>query len=148
MQNTQNDNSQLIVTWNRYEQSLMKQYLFDCVFGKYKDDNYCFGDGEEIGELHRKLTKRGVIQPYFDSSKTGGARLVFDIKNAISNILTPPANYINSEQETQFLTKFAMAVLDTKKRHPFIPDNSNLSSVWCDSKDHPNSYYCSLWQHK
>ena len=48
------DESKLIVSWNRYEQSLMKAHLMNCAF-ICEDDEYCFGDLAEVKELYGSL---------------------------------------------------------------------------------------------
>ena len=148
--NSDLDGSQLIVSWNRYEQGLMKKHLMRCI---NSNDNYCFGDENEVKLLHYMLVKHGVLQQPRDYNNPDLNQLVNDIKGAIHTYLhkyTGNRNFpyasdysINDDKETQFLTKFAMAILDTKKRQPFFPGgckvnegnqtNKNCYKIYFDS---------------
>lgn len=78
MQKNKIDENQLIVSWNRYEQSLMKAHLMRCI----GDNIYCFGDQKEVIKLHYMLAKHGVLQPR--NYKTPDfQQLVSDIKLVI-----------------------------------------------------------------
>lgn len=120
------DENKLIVSWNRYEQSLMKRHLIKCI----KDDDYCFGNQQEVVGLHYMLAKHGVLLPR-NYNNPNFQQLVGDIKYAIQQNLKQyngnqfyGCSYysINNEAETFFLTKFAMAVQDTKIRGSFYPE--------------------------
>ena len=133
MQSNNFDGSQLIVSWNRYEQGLMKQHLIKCA---NSDDIYCFGDPNEVAQLHESLVKHGILPKTYDYNKTNIDQLVSEIKTAIQDNLKqysgktfPGAQWysINNDAETQFLTHFAMAIQDTKKRQTFFPNGSHYS---------------------
>ena len=133
MQGNKIDENRLIVSWNRYEQGLMKQHLMKCI----NDDGYCFGNENEVVELHDMLARHGVLQPR-DYKKPNFQQLVNDIKSVIQKNLTKyqgnrnfdgASDYsINNYNETQFLTRFAMAVQDTKIRGTFIPESANFEN--------------------
>lgn len=138
------DGTQLIVSWNRYEQGLMKQYLMQCA---YSNDLYCFGDQKEVTKLHQMLAKHGVLQPC-NYNNTNPQWLVNDIKSAIRNNLKlknkngkPNLAWINDNDETQFLTSFAMAIQDTKKRQPFFPGGCKLYTNGQDNKNRHIIYF-------
>ncbi len=142
MQGNALDSSKLIVSWNRYEQGLMKGHLMKCGNDK---DVYCFGNLTEVSQLHKSLVKHGVLQQR-DYKNPNFQQLVNDIKSVIQKNLTKyqgnrnfdgASDYsINDEAETKFLTSFAMAIQDTKIRGMFYPEsaksfdftNQNISS--------------------
>ena len=146
MQNTDLDGSQLIVSWNRYEQGLMKSHLMRCV---NSNDIFCFGDFHEVCQLHRSLVRHGIVQQV-NYSQSNISQLVADINNAIKQNLrqyTGSRSFvgasdfsINDDKETQFLTKFAMAILDTKKRKTFFPNGQSAHVSYGDNKNNPNCY--------
>ena len=129
MQGNKIDENRLVVSWNRYEQGLMKQHLMKCI----NDDDYCFGNENEVVELHDMLARHGVLQPR-DYKKPIFQQLVNDIKSVIQKNLTKytgnrnfdgASDYsINNYNETEFLTRFAMAVQDTKIRGTYIPESA------------------------
>lgn len=135
MQSYNIDENKLIVSWNRYEQGLMKTYLMKCACS---NDVYCFGDKKEFSELYEKLMKHGF--PPVEYNICSHEQAVHHIKNLIRSSLKPAQgqngstiwSWINDEKETQFLTRFAMAIQDTKIRGTYIPESSILDT----SKQH------------
>ena len=134
MQGNKIDKNRLIVSWNRYEQGLMKAYLMKCV---NNGDNYCFGNEEEVKELVNSLDEQGIRLNCLDYNLYSHGRSVQSIKNAIQKHLTEYkgkpfsgfSNYsINDNNETQFLTRFAMAIQDTKIRGTYIPESAILDT--------------------
>ena len=128
--------SKLIVSWNRYEQSLMKRHLMNCA---NSNDIYCFGDFFEVHELHQMLKKHGILQTTYDYQNIGPDKLqnlVSDIKKAIKGKLKAfsgetkhsEPHFVNNDEETKFLTSFAMAIQDTKKRRVYFPNQSQLAN--------------------
>ena len=130
MQGYNIDESKLIVSWNRYEQGLMKAHLMKCL----NDDINCFGNQKEVAELHYMLAKHGVLPPR-NYNNPNFQQLVGDIKYAIQQHLQNYNGnqfsgaqwyYINNNNETDFLTRFAMAIQDTKIRGTFVPEGQQL----------------------
>lgn len=122
------DGSQLIVSWNRHEQGLMKAHLMKCAYND--NDINCFGDFSEVFELHRMLKRHGILKTTYNYQNIGPDKLqnlVNDIKKVIKENLKEYSNsnkwwyWINNDEETKFLTSFAMAIQDTKKRQTYFP---------------------------
>ncbi|MBR1428777.1 MAG: hypothetical protein IJ590_00805 [Rickettsiales bacterium] len=145
MQGNAFDSSRLIVSWNRYEQSLMKQHLMKCAYSK---NPYCFGDKREVCELHKALCKHGIIKANYNYQN---GQINYNqlrcLVNEINNSITQSLRFYNQNdakyekrikwnqydikssddyKETKFLTSFAMAVQDTKIRGTFIPQSTQL----------------------
>ena len=141
MQGYNIDENKLIVSWNRYEQGLMKAHLMNCA---NSNDYYRFGDLTEVRQLYGSLVKHGILPNTYGYNNMNIVQLVNDIKSVIQKHLTEytgkqfPGSqwyYINNEAETFFLTKFAMAIQDTKKRQPFFPGGCTLHT---NGQDNPN----------
>ncbi len=125
------DGSQLIVSWNRHEQGLMKAHLMRCAYND--NDINCFGDFLEVSQLHQMLARHGVLQQR-NYNDTNFQQLVNDIKKVIKGNLKAYSNnynwyWINNDEETKFLTSFAMAIQDTKKRDTFFPTQIEIKSA-------------------
>ena len=129
------DGSKLIVSWNRYEQGLMKAHLMKCA---YWNDINCFGDFSEVFELHRMLKRHGILKTTYNYDEIRSNQLpnlVNDIKKVIKENLKEYSNsnkwwyWINNDKETKFLTSFAMAIQDTKKRDTFFPSQIEIASA-------------------
>ncbi|MBQ7537325.1 MAG: hypothetical protein IJT14_04380, partial [Rickettsiales bacterium] len=131
------DGSQLIVSWNRHEQGLMKAHLMKCA---YINDINCFGDFLEVLELHKMLKKHGILKTTYDYNSIQSNQLqnlVNDIKKVIRENLKGYSKgqndngfyRINNDEETKFLTSFAMAIQDTKKRDTFFPSQIEIASA-------------------
>lgn len=151
------DGSQLIVSWNRSEQSLMKKHLMECARSM---DLFCFGDLTEVRQLYVSLMRHGILPKTYNYNQIYNqmtiSQLVNGIRSAINQHLQKykgnksfhgASDYsINSDYETQFLTRFAMAIQDTKKRQTFFPNgsyyyenkaNQNCSRI-CFNRDQTN----------
>lgn len=123
--------SKLIVSWNRYEQGLMKAHLMRCAYND--NDINCFGDFLEVLQLHQMLARHGVLQQR-NYNDTNFQQLVNDIKKVIKGNLKAYSNsynwyWINNDEETKFLTSFAMAIQDTKKRDTFFPSQIGIANA-------------------
>ena len=129
MQGYNIDENKLIVSWNRYEQGLMKAHLMNCA---NSNDYYRFGDLTEVSQLHKSLVKHGILPNTYNYNNMNIVQLVNDIKSVIqqhlkqynvSQLSGAQWYYINNNNETDFLTRFAMAIQDTKIRGTFLPEN-------------------------
>ena len=92
----------------------------------------------EVKELYGYLVKHSILLPQVNYKYTNFQQLVSDIKSVIQKNLTKYTgnrNFdgasdfsINNDAETFFLTRFAMAVQDTKIRGTFIPEGVNFKN--------------------
>ena len=132
------DGSQLIVSWNRHEQGLMKAHLMRCAYND--NDINCFGDFWEVCQLHQMLKRHGILKTTYNYNEIQSNQLpnlVSDIKKVIKeNLKEYPKRqsidkwyWINNDEETKFLTSFAMAIQDTKKRDTFFPTQITIKNA-------------------
>ena len=100
------------------------------------NDYMCFGDKNEVNELYSKLQKHGLVSGtttnFVTQVNTIKKVIKSNLKKYAGKIFNGTSDYsINDYNETEFLTKFAMAIQDTKLRTRFYPEEAD---VWkCDN---------------
>ena len=116
----QQKEDKLSMCWGFDERNRFASYLLKIANSNYNEA--VFGDKEEAKELFQSLYDNKVIPEYNDTDNMLG-KYVDNFKKQIKSILLDN-NKFTYEERTAFITKVAVAILNTKKRRVYFPDSS------------------------